>query len=89
MSVIWFSPSFVGRGRLCSAGTWVCGLQVAEGTDELKAYSGPVSRLWVVLKEKYGLEVMGEGKLVPPYQAAAPPAVRRPSGSRAGGLRHW
>ncbi|RKT57317.1 hypothetical protein [Saccharothrix australiensis] len=57
--------------------TWVYVLQVAEGTDELKAYSGLVSRLWVVLKEKCGLEVVVEGRLVPPYQAAALAAARQ------------
>lgn len=53
--------------------TWVYVPQVAEGTDELKSYSGLVSRLWVVLKEKWGLEVLEvvvEGSLLPPYQAA-------------------
>ncbi|MFE9745363.1 hypothetical protein ACFYOT_10695 [Saccharothrix saharensis] len=38
--------------------TWAYVLQVAEGTDELKAYSGPASWLWVVLREKYALEVV-------------------------------
>jgi hypothetical protein len=51
--------------------TWVYVLQVAEGTDELKSYSGLASRLWVVLKEKWGLEVVVEGSLLQPYQAAA------------------
>lgn len=51
--------------------TWVYVLQVTEGTDELKAYSGLASRLWVVLAEKYGLEVVVEGRSLPPYQAAA------------------
>ncbi|MBW4721993.1 hypothetical protein [Saccharothrix obliqua] len=51
--------------------TWVYVLQVSDGTDVLKAYSGLASRLWLVLKEKYGLEVVVEGRAVPPYQAAA------------------
>ncbi|HVK22112.1 MAG TPA: hypothetical protein VM677_12200 [Actinokineospora sp.] len=51
--------------------TWVYVLQVAAGTDELKAYSGLSSRLWVALQAKWGLEVVVEGSLLPPYQAAA------------------
>ncbi|MPZ80366.1 MAG: hypothetical protein GEV28_08210 [Actinophytocola sp.] len=51
--------------------TWMYVLQVAAGTDELGAYSGLTSRLWVVLQEKWQLEVVVEGDLLPPYQAAA------------------
>lgn len=51
--------------------TWVYVLQVAPGTDELGAYAGLTSRLWVVLQEKWRLEVVVEGSLLPPYQAAA------------------
>lgn len=51
--------------------TWMYVLQVAAGTDELGAYSGLSSRLWTVLKEKWPLEVVVEGALLPPYQAAA------------------
>lgn len=51
--------------------TWVYVLQVAAGTDELGAYAGLTSRLWVVLQEKWRLEVVVEGSLLPPYQAAA------------------
>jgi hypothetical protein len=51
--------------------TWVYVLQVAAGTDELSAYSGLTSRIWVALREKWGLEVVVEGSLLPPYQAAA------------------
>jgi hypothetical protein len=51
--------------------TWVYVLQVAAGTDELSAYAGLTSRLWVVLQEKWRLEVVVEGSLLPPYQAAA------------------
>lgn len=50
---------------------WVYVLQAAAGTDELAAYAGLSSRLWVVLKEKWPLEVVVEGSLLPPYQAAA------------------
>ncbi|CRK57935.1 hypothetical protein [Alloactinosynnema sp. L-07] len=57
--------------------TWVYVLQVAEGTDELKAFSGLTSRLWVALQEKWGLEVVVEGTLLPPYQAAALTAARQ------------
>jgi hypothetical protein len=59
------------RGGARDGATWVYILQVAEGTDELKAFSGLASRLWVVLQEKWQLEVVVEGWLLPPYQAAA------------------
>lgn len=51
--------------------TWVYVLQVTAGTDELGAYSALTSRIWVVLQEKWQLEVVVEGTLLPPYQAAA------------------
>jgi hypothetical protein len=51
--------------------TWLYVLQVAPGTDELGVYSGLSSRLWVALKEKWPLEVIIEGAILPPYQAAA------------------
>lgn len=57
--------------------TWVYVLQVVEGTDTLSAYAGLSSRLWVVLKEKWQLEVVVEGRLLPPYQAAALTAARQ------------
>jgi hypothetical protein len=50
---------------------WVYVLSVTDGADELRAYSGLMSRLWTVLKEKWPLEVVVEGKQLPPYQAAA------------------
>lgn len=53
------------------AATWVYVLQVVPGTDALAAYSGLTSRLWVALHEKWPLEVVTEGSLLPPYQAAA------------------
>lgn len=51
--------------------TWLYVLQVVPSTDELAAYSGLTSRLWVALHEKWPLEVVVEGSLLPPYQAAA------------------
>lgn len=57
--------------------TWVYVLQVATGTDELSAYAGLASRLWVALQEKWQLEVVVEGRLLPPYQAAALTAARQ------------
>jgi hypothetical protein len=51
--------------------TWLYVLQVAPGTDELGAHAGLTSRLWVVLQDRYPLEVVVEGALLPPYQAAA------------------
>ncbi|MEV6232633.1 hypothetical protein AB0L88_32700 [Saccharopolyspora shandongensis] len=53
------------------AAAWVYVLQVSEGTDQLSAYAGLSSRLWVALKEKWPLEVVVEGKQLPQYQAAA------------------
>jgi hypothetical protein len=51
--------------------TWVYVLQVAPGADPLRAYSGLSSRLGVVLQEKWQVEAVTEGGLLPPYQAAA------------------
>lgn len=56
--------------------TWVYVLQVAEGTDTLGVRAGLSSRLWVVSKETWPLEVVVEGRLLPPYQAAALTAAR-------------
>jgi hypothetical protein len=63
----WRDPLDGARG----GATWVYMLQVAEGTDELKAYSSLAARLWTVLQEKWQLEVVVEGAPLPPYQAAA------------------
>lgn len=51
--------------------TWVYVLQIAPDADELRAYSALSSRLWVVLQEKWEIEAVVEGSLLPPYQAAA------------------
>ncbi|MGX7824264.1 hypothetical protein ACTG9Q_04160 [Actinokineospora sp. 24-640] len=51
--------------------TWLYVAQVAVGTDELRAYAGLTSTLWIDLREKWQIEVVVEGKLLPPYQAAA------------------
>ncbi|MGI5498753.1 hypothetical protein [Lentzea sp. CA-135723] len=50
---------------------WVYVLQTSESANLLGAFSGLSGRLWVVLKEKWPLEVVVEGRLLPPYQAAA------------------
>jgi hypothetical protein len=50
---------------------WVYVLQAHEGANLLGAFSGLSGRLWVVLQEKWPLEVVVEGRLLPPYQAAA------------------
>jgi len=50
---------------------WVYVLQVAEGANLLGAFAGLSGRLWVVLQEKWPLEVVVEGRPLPPYQAAA------------------
>jgi hypothetical protein len=51
--------------------TWVYVLQIAPPGNELRAFSAMASRLWVTLHEKWPVEVVTEGKLLPPYQAAA------------------
>ncbi|OLF16199.1 hypothetical protein [Actinophytocola xanthii] len=63
----WREPT----GPDAAGGTWLYVLQVAPGSDELRAYSALSSRLWVVLHEKWQVEVVTEGSLLPPYQAAA------------------
>ncbi|GHH28524.1 hypothetical protein GCM10017774_02880 [Lentzea cavernae] len=50
---------------------WVYVLQTTENANLLGAFAGLSGRLWVVLKEKWPLEVVVEGRLLPPYQAAA------------------
>ncbi|HEX7307779.1 hypothetical protein [Lentzea sp.] len=50
---------------------WVYVLQTSAGADPLGAFAGLSGRLWVVLKEKWPLEVVVEGRMLPPYQAAA------------------
>ncbi|MEU5940099.1 hypothetical protein ABZ807_13080 [Micromonospora sp. NPDC047548] len=56
--------------------TWVYVLRVAEGADELKAYSGLTARLWTDLREKWPLEVVADGESLTAYQAAALAAAR-------------
>ena len=50
---------------------WVYVLQAHENANLLGAFAGLSGRLWVVLQEKWPLEVVVEGRLLPPYQAAA------------------
>ncbi|MFC3505296.1 hypothetical protein ACFOOK_30640 [Micromonospora krabiensis] len=63
----WREPVVGARG----GPTWVYVVRVADGADELKAYSGLMSRLWSALRERWPLEVVAEGRPLPPYQAAA------------------
>lgn len=51
--------------------TWIYVLELTPGADELGAYSGLSSRLWVVLHEGWQIEAVVEGNPHPPYQAAA------------------
>ncbi|MGI5520166.1 hypothetical protein ACQEUX_04360 [Micromonospora sp. CA-259024] len=53
------------------AAAWSYVLQVAEGTDELSAYSGVMAQLWTKLKLKWPVEVVAEGSPRTPYQEAA------------------
>ncbi|KKK05823.1 hypothetical protein [Micromonospora sp. HK10] len=55
---------------------WVYVVPLAGDADELKAFSGLSSRLWSTLREKWPIEVVGEGRSLPPYQAAALAAAR-------------
>ncbi|WP_156893715.1 hypothetical protein [Actinokineospora enzanensis] len=57
--------------------TWVYLVQVPPGVDELRARSAISSRLWVHRQEKWPVEVMVEGRLLPPYQAAAVTAAHQ------------
>ncbi|MBM7858885.1 hypothetical protein [Lentzea nigeriaca] len=50
---------------------WVYVLQTSDTANLLGAFAGLSGRLWVVLKEKWPLEVVVEGRPLPPYQAAA------------------
>ncbi|MEV6236153.1 hypothetical protein [Lentzea sp. NPDC051838] len=49
---------------------WVYVLQVSEGTDLLSAFAALSGRLWVTIQDKSPIEVVVEGKPLPPYQAA-------------------
>lgn len=51
--------------------TWLYVVRVAEGTDELKTFSGLTAVLWTDLREKWPLEVVAEDSPLTPYQAAA------------------
>ena len=51
--------------------TWTYVLEVAQGSDELLARAGLVSRLWVELGERWLVEVVVRDGDLPPYQAAA------------------
>ncbi|GLZ37564.1 hypothetical protein [Actinokineospora sp. NBRC 105648] len=57
--------------------TWVYLVQVAPDVDELRAYSAISSQLWVHRQEKWPVEVVVEGRLLPPYQAAAVTAAHQ------------
>ncbi|MGQ5264691.1 hypothetical protein ACTWLT_28470 [Micromonospora sp. ZYX-F-536] len=50
---------------------WSYVLRVAEGTDELAAYSGAMAQLWISLKQKWPLEVIADNSPRAPYQEAA------------------
>lgn len=52
-------------------GTWLYVVQVPPGADVLRAYSGLSSQLNVTAKVIWPVEVVTEGALLPPYQAAA------------------
>ncbi|SDC87629.1 hypothetical protein [Actinokineospora iranica] len=57
--------------------TWVYLVQVGAGVSELRAHNAITSRLWVRNQEKWPVEVVVEGTLLPPYQAAAVTAAQQ------------
>lgn len=57
--------------------TWVYVVQLTPDVDPLRAYSALSSQLWVVLQEKWLVEAVVEGAVLPPYQAAALTAARQ------------
>ncbi|GAA3007814.1 hypothetical protein [Actinokineospora diospyrosa] len=57
--------------------TWVYLVQVVPGADELRTYSAISSRLWVTRQEKWPIEVVVEGRMLPAYQAAAVTAAHQ------------
>ncbi|EWC61536.1 hypothetical protein UO65_3184 [Actinokineospora spheciospongiae] len=57
--------------------TWVYLVQVAPEVDELRAYSTLTAHLWMRKQEKWPVEVIADGGLLPPYQAAAVTAARQ------------
>jgi hypothetical protein len=69
----WREPVEGGR----NAAAWMYVLQAAADADALGGYSGLSSRLWVVVREKWWLEVVVEGSPPLPYQAAALTAARQ------------
>lgn len=52
-------------------GTWLYVVQVSPGANVLRAYSGMSSKLNVEAQLTWPIEVVTEGSLLPPYQAAA------------------
>lgn len=52
-------------------GTWLYVVQVSPGANVLRAYSGMSSKLNVEAQLTWPIEVVTEGALLPPYQAAA------------------
>jgi hypothetical protein len=52
-------------------GTWLYVVQIAPGGNVLRAYSGLSSTLNVEARLTWPVEVVTEGSLLPPYQAAA------------------
>jgi hypothetical protein len=68
----WRDPVDAAHGD----GTWLYVVQVAPDADELRAYSGLSSKLGVTVQLTWPIEVVTEGNLLPPYQAAALTAAR-------------
>jgi hypothetical protein len=66
----WREPAAGGDG------TWLYVVQVAADADELGAYSGLSSKLGVTVQLNWPIEVVTEGNLLQPYQAAALTAAR-------------
>ncbi|WP_424183475.1 hypothetical protein ACOBQX_15880 [Actinokineospora sp. G85] len=56
---------------------WVYLVQVAPEVDELRATAALRAKLWVRRQEKWPIEVVADGGLLPPYHAAAVTAARQ------------
>ncbi|GGU18060.1 hypothetical protein [Lentzea flava] len=56
---------------------WVYVLETSETANVLGAFAGLSARLWVALREKWPLEVVVEGRQLPPYQTAALASARQ------------
>ncbi|OLR90928.1 hypothetical protein [Actinokineospora bangkokensis] len=57
--------------------TWVHLVQVAAGVDELSVLGTLAARVWVRTQQRWPLDVIADGGLLPPYHAAAVTAAQQ------------